>query len=1180
MKYPGHRTIFIFLGMFFLFLLGAASGAEVTAPKWRLIDTKYPTLDTVVVPYTIADFGVDASGKSDSTAVVQKALGEIAKLGGGTLWFPAGVYRFDGSLVLAAGVSIRGEWRDPSVGKIEGQTIFALYAGRGIETNVPFINVATSSALNGVVFWYPDQSPSAPVAYPPTIACSGGSVENATFVNSWRALTSDPSGNSLYFFRNIFATALSVGMDIDAAYDIGRIENVHFSPNIWSASGLAGAPAAGGAHTKWIYENASGIVMRRNDWSYLYDASVDGYAYGFRSLVSLGLEDVRKNKKAYANGWNDQLGLENCRTAIDVENASAMGLAFSHLRVVRCENGLVCGPAFDGRIQMHTARFAVSHDAIRVGGPGLVMLASGKVESGKISFDDGHFLLTDSDLDSKKSEIVLGQTIKSAVIAGNRFSGETTIRYKPVKNIVVDPKPLVAPSLPVYPYRKPDAHAPAKRKLFCVTDDAFGAKGDGATDDSSALRKALEAAGKNEGGVVFFPPGEYRISESFTVPEGVELRGTFDSQHRMEPKGSVISVVGGRGEENGTPTFRLLAHAGIRGLNFHYPDQQVSTFVPYTFLIRGAGSGVYVVNTTASCVYQFIDLATEKCDDHFVDYAAGAPLKAGILVGGGAERGRVYNSQFNPSYFTFTKTYGNSFPRNVDRSPLFKAYHSFEWTNQVAFGFGNCRGEIIHGNFVFGSKYGLWFHEENGAGPQFHGLGNGVDQSMFPIFIDGTGTNRVNLLNLQLCTVKTVPADKKVFIEVSARQKAPVSIFNGTMVGGGDVSLHSEGAMVNLVTTLLRGRSDVALKNGPGKIRAVNVLVENAEALVDEGSDLSGIDFTASLAETKVLREILPRWPGFLPVGSDDLKKTIPITAMNKLSGIVITPSTPKSADAGRFELVGDWNGEWTSPKSGRKAIWRPNIPRDENYLVEIYYFDDPNKDHATSAPYSVQCASGRQTFSVNQRTNTQEILPLGVFPFKAGSEGYLELDAGKANANVVHGAARFIRAPDFVDGKNRALWIAANVSTNGVELVPQTDEGKLTVVAVRDGAPAWTVQPGKASGKYLYGKLSDESFRGGKTPFVTFLIRYFDEGTAKVNLNYDSLDEAKTGAYKSMSLFQLENTKTWKTAKVALSDARFGGRCNGADFRIGLPKDDSVLISAVAVIQNSDSSNPREISK
>lgn len=1145
--------------------LSFSFGAEVPAPQWRLIDTKYPTLDTVVAPFSAADFGADASGKNDATSAIQKGLNEIAKLGGGTLWVPSGVYRFEGNLVLPAGVNLRGEWRAPSAGKAEGQTIFAIYTGRGVETNVPFINVPTSSGLNGLTFWYPEQSPSSPRAYPPTIACSGGTVENVTFVNAWRALTSDPGGNSLYFFRNIFGTALSVGMDIDAAYDIGRIENVHFSSRFWSGSGLPGSPSADGAHVKWIYENASGIVMRRNDWSYLYDASVEGYAFGFRSLVSLGTEDVRKNKKAYANGWNDKLRLENCRTAIDIENASAMGLAFSHLSVLRSENGLVCGPAYDGRIQIHTATFSASHDAIRTSGSGLIMLASGKIESGKLLFDDGHFLLTDSDLDSKKSEIVLAQTVKSAVLAGNRFSGEAAIRYQPSKNIVVDPKPLGAEQLPAYPYRVPDVRVPSKRKLFRLTDDAFGAKGDGKADDSSALRKALEAAGKNGGGVVFFPPGEYRISENFTVPENVELRGTFDAQHRMEPKGSVISVVGGRGEENGTPTFRLLAHSGIRGLSFHYPDQQVLSFVPYPFLIRGAGSGVYVMNTTASCVYQFIDLATERCDDHFVDYAAGAPLKAGILVGGGAERGRVYNVQFNPSYFTFTRTYANSFPRTGDRAPLFKAYHSFEWTNHIAFGFGNCRGEIIHGNFVFGAKYGLWFHEENGIGPQFHGLGNGVDQSMFPIHIDGTGTNCVDLLNLQLCTVKAVPADKKVFIEVSARQKAPVSIFNGTMAGGGDVSLRSAGVQVNLATTLLRGRTDFALQNGPGKIRAVNVLVENADALVDEGSSADRIDFVASVAETKVLRDILPRWPTFLPVGSGDLKKSIPITGMNKLSGLVITPATPKSAEAGRFELIGEWNGEWTSPKSGAKAIWRPNIPKEGNYLVEIYYYDDPNRDHATAAPYVLQHASGRETFSVNQRTNTQEILPLGVFPFKAGLEGYLELDAGKANANVVHGAARFIRTPDFIDGKNRALWISMDAPTNGVELVSQTDEGKIKN-AERGGRNGWMVEPGKVPSKMAYFKLGDESFRAGVSPNCELMFRYFDEGSGAVDLHYDSTGEAKTDGYKKATLVQLGDSKIWKTLKIALSDARFGGRCNGNDFRITFPKNAEVVFDAVAV--------------
>ena len=56
----------------------------------------------------------------------------------------------------------------------------------------------------------------------------------------------------------------------------------------------------------------------------------------------------------------------------------------------------------------------------------------------------------------------------------------------------------------------------------------FGAAGDAIADDTSAFQKALDAAHKNGGGVVYAPPGRYRIKGNLTIPDGVTLRGSFD----------------------------------------------------------------------------------------------------------------------------------------------------------------------------------------------------------------------------------------------------------------------------------------------------------------------------------------------------------------------------------------------------------------------------------------------------------------------------------------------------------------------------------------------------------------------------------------------------------------------------------------------------------------------------
>lgn len=54
---------------------------------------------------------------------------------------------------------------------------------------------------------------------------------------------------------------------------------------------------------------------------------------------------------------------------------------------------------------------------------------------------------------------------------------------------------------------------------------AYGAVGDGATDDTAACQAAMTAAGDAGGGVVYFPAGSYRTSAALTLPVNVSVLG-------------------------------------------------------------------------------------------------------------------------------------------------------------------------------------------------------------------------------------------------------------------------------------------------------------------------------------------------------------------------------------------------------------------------------------------------------------------------------------------------------------------------------------------------------------------------------------------------------------------------------------------------------------------------------
>lgn len=61
-------------------------------------------------------------------------------------------------------------------------------------------------------------------------------------------------------------------------------------------------------------------------------------------------------------------------------------------------------------------------------------------------------------------------------------------------------------------------------KVFDVKKD-FGARGDDVTDDTGAIQRALAEARRNGGGIVYFPWGIYRLSQTLVIPPRTMLRG-------------------------------------------------------------------------------------------------------------------------------------------------------------------------------------------------------------------------------------------------------------------------------------------------------------------------------------------------------------------------------------------------------------------------------------------------------------------------------------------------------------------------------------------------------------------------------------------------------------------------------------------------------------------------------
>lgn len=268
----------------------------------------------------VATFGAKGDGRNDDTSAFQRALDAAAKQNL-SVYAGSGNYRFLGRLNVPNGVTLKGTWesvpshngiRNPDLPKpTDGGTTFLVESGEGAEDGA-FLTLNTNSTLKGVVIYYPKQDPKGiPKPYPWSIAMRGKNpaVLDVELLNSYNGI--DASQNERHLIRNVSGQPLRRGVFVDAIYDIGRIENVHFNP-WWSVSDTL---------LNWQRANGEAFIFSRTDWQYVLNTFAFGYSVGYRFMES---------KDGACNGNFLGIGADDCNTAVKVEQAAAFGLLITN----------------------------------------------------------------------------------------------------------------------------------------------------------------------------------------------------------------------------------------------------------------------------------------------------------------------------------------------------------------------------------------------------------------------------------------------------------------------------------------------------------------------------------------------------------------------------------------------------------------------------------------------------------------------------------------------------------------------------------------------------------------------------------------------------------------------------------------------------------------------------------
>jgi hypothetical protein len=257
---------------------------------------------------------------------------------------------------------------------------------------------------------------------------------------------------------------------------------------------------------------------------------------------------------------------------------------------------------------------------------------------------------------------------------------------------------------------------------------SFGAAGDGQTDDTAAFQKALDAAAKAGGGVVYAPVGNYFFVGNLNVPNAVTLAGVWQSvpahnglRNRGLPKptddGKTFLVPGGAGSEDGPAFITLNTNSTLKGVVLYYPQQNIDDVPkPYPWAIAMRGKNPAVLAVEMLNPYNGID-ATQN-ERHLVRDVHGQPLRRGILVDSIYDIGRIENVHFNPWWSMKPKL--------------------FQWQmeNGEAFIFGKSDWQYVYNTFCFGYKVGYKFIQGTRGMCNGNFLGIGADDCYTALVVE------------------------------------------------------------------------------------------------------------------------------------------------------------------------------------------------------------------------------------------------------------------------------------------------------------------------------------------------------------------------------------------------------------------------------------------------------------
>jgi hypothetical protein len=393
--------------------------------------------------FDVRQFGAQGDGATDDTAAFQRALDAAGRAPGSVVDVPRGNYFFAGHINVPRGVTLAGVWQSvPAHNGIRDQglpkptddgTTFLVTESEGQEGGPAFLTLNTNSVLRGVVIYYPRQKPDeVPEPYPWAIAMRGKNpaVLDVELLNPFNGI--DATRNERHLIRSVHGQPLRRGIWVDAIYDIGRIENVHFNP-WWSGAKKA---------FQWQLEHGEAFIFGKSDWHYVLNTFCFGYHVGYKFV---------KTKTGMCNGNFLGIGADACVTALRVEECARFGLLITNGEFVafKGEDPTMVDVAATnhGSVRfVNCAYWGRCHQIAKIAGRGTVGFSDctfcewDAKRDGRhaIQATGGSLLVRGCEFQRDRPQVSLGEHVDRAIITDNLLKGTQRIDNRSQGTVRID----------------------------------------------------------------------------------------------------------------------------------------------------------------------------------------------------------------------------------------------------------------------------------------------------------------------------------------------------------------------------------------------------------------------------------------------------------------------------------------------------------------------------------------------------------------------------------------------------------------------------------------------------------------------------------------------------------------------------------------------------------------------